>query len=184
MRHRFPPIPPDGLWIFGYGSLMWDPGFEYVRAARATLPGWHRRMSMIATNSYGRPSRPGLAAGLHPRGSVEGVAFLVAPDKCPEILNVLSKREWAYLAVMAPMRLADGSSVRALTYLASPVNGRFRATQPVGDFLKRLSHGVGRKGYAADYVRQSAEALSAHGVRQSDLHDLVPVIAGGTRFRR
>ncbi|MGD1934448.1 MAG: gamma-glutamylcyclotransferase [Candidatus Phaeomarinobacter sp.] len=184
MRHRTPPIGPDGLWIFGYGSLMWEPGFAYVRAERAVLPGWHRRMSMLATKSYGWPTRPGLAAGLHPGGTVDGVAFLVAPDICADILPVLAQREWAYLSIMAPVRLGDGTGVRALTYLANPVNGRFRLTQARGDFLRRLNHGIGRKGRAADYVRRSAEALSAHGVRASDLHELVPRIDGTRGNRR
>jgi len=176
MRHRTPPIGPDGLWIFGYGSLMWEPGFDHVRAEKAHLAGWHRRMSMVATKSYGWPSRPGLAAGLHPRGSVDGVAFLIAPDICDAVLPVLAAREWAYLSVMAPVRLADGSRVRALTYIAHPTNGRFRAGQSAGDFRRRLNHGVGRKGRAADYVLQSADALTGHGIRQSDLHDLRPLI--------
>ncbi len=157
---------------------MWEPGFDYVRAEHARLAGWHRRMSMIATKSYGWPSRPGMAAGLHPRGTVDGVAFLVAPEICADILPILAAREWAYLSIMAPVRLSGGDSVRALTYLANPVNGRFRLSQHEGDFLRRLNHGVGRKGRASDYVRLSAEALSDHGVRRSDLHDLVPLIDG------
>ena len=179
MRHRTPPIGPDGLWIFGYGSLMWEPGFAYRRAERAQVTGWHRRMSMMGSMSYGWVSRPGLAAGLHPGGVVDGIAFLLAPEDCPATLPVLSAREWAYLAVMAPARLASGERVRALTYVAHPTNGRFHPHRPRGDFLRRLNHGVGRKGAAADYLRLSAEALTAHGVYLSDLHDLVPLIDRG-----
>lgn len=179
MRHRTPPIGPDGLWIFGYGSLMWEPGFEYVRAERALVTGWHRRMSMMFTKSYGWSSRPGMAAGLHPGGTVDGIAFLMAPDICKTMLPVLAKREWAYLSVMAPARLAGGERVRALTYIANPTNGRFHMVRPAGDFLRRLNHGVGSKGHAADYVRLSANALTAHGVRTSDLHDLVPHVDSG-----
>ncbi len=180
MRHRSPPISPAGLWIFGYGSLMWEPGFEYVRAERARVTGWHRRMSMIATTSYGWSSRPGLAAGLHPGGTVEGVAFLLTEAQAADALPTLSRREWAYLAAMVPARLAGGDRVSALTYLAHPTNGRFRTAQPRGDFLRRLNTGLGRKGRAADYVRLSADALTRHGVRHSDLHALLPHITGRT----
>jgi len=179
MRHRPPPIGPDGLWIFGYGSLMWEPGFDYVRAERALVTGWHRRMSMMGTTSYGWVSRPGMAAGLHPGGTVEGVAFLLAPDACASTLPILSAREWAYLAVMAPARLGTGERVRALTYVANPTNGRFTGKPARRDFLLRLNHGVGRKGTTADYVRLSAKALTAHGARRSDLHDLLPWINSG-----
>ncbi len=172
MRHRTPDYGPEGLWIFGYGSLMWEPGFAHARAEPALVAGWHRRMSMVATKSYGWPGRPGLAAGLHPGGTVDGVAFLIPAAQVADVIEVLSRREWAYLTAEVTARLRGGARVRALTYVAHPTNGRFRMTQDSRDFLRRLHHGRGRKGHTADYVVESAAALDAHGVKQSDLHEL------------
>lgn len=184
MRHALPRPGGDGLWVFGYGSLMWEPGFAFARAEAAVVAGWHRRMSMVATTSYGAPAaRPGLAAGLHPGGTVTGIAFLLPPEGLDEALARLSWRERHYLSVMVPARLVSGARVRALTFAAHGTNGRFRAAQPRGDFLRRLAAGRGTKGHAAEYVRKSAAALSEYGVRTSDLHALTARLAQAQALR-
>lgn len=172
MRHAFPQPGGEGLWVFGYGSLMWEPGLTYLRAEAALVAGWHRRMSMVATTSYGWPGRPGLAAGLHPGGTVAGIAFLLPAAGLADQLARLSWRERHYLAVAVHARLESGARVRALAFVAHAGSGRFRPVQPRGDFLRRLAAGHGRKGATRDYVRRSAEALSASGIRMSDLHPL------------
>ncbi len=177
-------MTPDGVWVFGYGSLMWEPGFEHRHAELAHVRGWHRRMSMIATTSYGWTGRPGLAAGLHPGGSVTGVAFLIAHAHADEALAYLERREHSYLKAVVPALLQSGARVRALTYVAHGGNGRFRAEHDDADLVRRLAHGRGRKGHAADYVRKSAAALTAHGVRDSDLHRLLPRITRAGLNRR
>ena len=170
---RLSTFSSSGLWIFGYGSLMWDPGFFHTDVQKAEVAGWHRRMSMVSTKSYGWAGRPGLAAGLHPGGTVAGLAFFVPQTHVPEVLAVLAGREWAYRCQFVTARLANGERVKALTYVSQYLTPHFRPVQPVPELMKRLAHGVGRRGSTWDYVARSAASLSAHGVRRSDLHTLV-----------
>src|SRR5690606_27267148 len=104
-------LPPPGapFWVFGYGSLMWDPGFAYEERGDAILHGWHRRFCIVSHHYRGTPERPGLVLGLDRGGSCRGVAFRVDEARRAEVVAYLWAREMrngVYRPHRAPLRLA------------------------------------------------------------------------------
>ena len=81
------------FWVFGYGSLIWNPGFDHLEAAKARLPGYHRALCVRSHVHRGTPERPGLVFGLDRGGSCVGMAFRVSGDKRGEVLDYLRARE-------------------------------------------------------------------------------------------
>ena len=81
-------VETDGgrpLWVFAYGSLMWDPGFAYVHCAPAVLKGYRRAFCVLSMSHRGTPERPGLVLGLAPGGTCRGVVYRVAPEQEAEV---------------------------------------------------------------------------------------------------
>ena len=108
------------LWVFGYGSLMWRPGFEYLERRAARLNGYRRRACVLSTTHRGTPERPGVVMGLDRGGACRGIAYLVDADRAREVEDYLDARELVYTgyrSVRVPVRLADGETVSALTYV-------------------------------------------------------------------
>ncbi len=115
------PEPHGELWVFGYGSLMWRPGFAYSLKCRATLRGWRRCLCIYSHVYRGTPDRPGLVLGLDRGGACSGVAFRVDAARREATIRYLREREQAtevYIERMAPITLDGGGRVRALTYVA------------------------------------------------------------------
>ena len=108
----------DGtLWVFGYGSLMWNPGFVHLRAEKAVLHGAHRALCIYSTHYRGTPDKPGLVFGLKAGGSCVGMAFEVAAADREAVIAYLRAREqisMVYHEVVRPVRLASGETVGAL----------------------------------------------------------------------
>src|SRR5215218_3255850 len=88
-----PPLPHGDLWVFAYGSLMWNPEFEYVRSAPAMLRGYHRSFCVYSTRYRGTPEQPGLVLGLDRGGSCRGIAYQIAAAKVERMLHDLWERE-------------------------------------------------------------------------------------------
>src|SRR4051812_41640052 len=88
-----PSLPGGDLWVFGYGSLMWDPGFEYLRSAPAMLRGYHRSFCVCSTRYRGTPEQPGLVLGLDRGGACRGIGFLIADACVDAVLRNLWERE-------------------------------------------------------------------------------------------
>src|SRR5512145_1517750 len=96
------------LWVFGYGSLMWQPGFAFVENVPGRLWGWRRSLCIYSTIYRGTPEEPGLVLGLEPGGSCRGIAFRVAAAQADETLAYLRDREMrtnVYREILAPIRL-------------------------------------------------------------------------------
>jgi cation transport protein ChaC len=92
---RSAPPPPDGrdLWVFAYGSLIWDPGFEFAEARPALLRGYHRAFCLYSKRYRGTPERPGLVLGLDRGGACRGLAYRVAAQLVPATWAYLWERE-------------------------------------------------------------------------------------------
>src|SRR5277367_7085631 len=98
-------------WVFGYGSLMWRPGFSFVERRAATLHGRRRAFCIYSVHHRGTPARPGLVLGLAPGGSVRGVAYRVADERWGDVIAYLREREQpteTYVESSAVVRLAGG----------------------------------------------------------------------------
>ena len=126
------------IWIFGYGSLMWNPGFEHLEAAPALLRGYHRDFCIYSHRHRGTPERPGLVLGLAPGGSCQGMAFRVAGTRAQAVLEYLHEREmgpYVYDARWVPVT-AGGRRLRAHTYVADVRHANFGGKQPPAALFK------------------------------------------------
>jgi cation transport protein ChaC len=106
-------------WVFGYGSLMWNPGFPYLRAVPARISGYHRKLCVYSFHYRGSPEKPGLVFGLDRGGSCLGMAFEVAAADWAQTWDYLRKREqvtMVYRELFKQVRLQNGAEVMALTY--------------------------------------------------------------------
>lgn len=156
------------IWIFGYGSLIWRPGFSFEERHPATLRGYHRSLCVISHVHRGTRERPGLVLGLDRGGACRGIVYRVTADAAPGVLAYLREREQAtavYLERYARVRLDDGREVRALAYVVDRGHEQYAGRLPQDELLRLVRQGVGISGANPDYVRNTHAHLVALGVR-------------------
>jgi glutathione-specific gamma-glutamylcyclotransferase len=165
---RYPVCPAgEDLWVFGYGSLMWKPGFAHVEKLPARLYGAHRALCVYSFRHRGTPERPGLVMGLDRGGSTQGMAFRVAAEHAEETIAYLTQREqinYVYRDVFHPLTLADGRKTRALVYLMDRTSAQYAGRLSKSEILKFVEQGHGESGPCRDYVLNTIEALAALGI--------------------
>src|SRR5215207_5271716 len=155
------------LWVFGYGSLIWRPGFSYLERRVARLIGAHRALCVYSWGHRGTPDRPGLVLGLDRGGTCRGVAFRVAADERENVVAYLREREQVtsvYLERMREIRFADGSAGRALTYLVDRSHGQYAGKLDEETQLRFVADAVGQSGANRDYVIATAAHLAELGM--------------------
>ncbi|MCI5075167.1 gamma-glutamylcyclotransferase [Oricola sp.] len=168
----------DDFWVFGYASLMWKPGFDYVEKRRARLYGYHRSLCITSYEHRGTRERPGLVMGLDRGGSCVGVAFRVAGEKGERVMAYLRERELVtnvYLERSATMALEKGPKTSAVAYVADRSHGQYAGRLSVEDAVERVCGAVGGMGPNEDYVINTAEHIRLLGIRD---HWLEHVVAG------
>ena len=166
------PVSDGALWVFGYGSLMWRPGFTYARRSKALLRGWRRSLCVYSHVYRGSPGRPGLVLGLDRGGACPGVAFEVDAALREATIRYLRERELAtavYLERIAPVTLECGDRVLALTYVADRLHGQYAGRLDREAMLEYVRAGKGKSGHNAEYVLETYDHLLALGVRDPDL---------------
>jgi cation transport protein ChaC len=157
----------DDLWVFGYGSLMWRPGFPFVERRHAHLYGYHRSLCVLSHVHRGTPDNPGLVLGLDRGGRCHGVAFRVATPEAEATVHYLREREQVtavYLERRLPVRLDDGRKVAALAYVADKNHAQYAGRLSFEDVLRLVRQGQGVSGRNPDYVRSTHEHLLGMGV--------------------
>jgi cation transport protein ChaC len=158
---------PDDLWVFGYGSLMWRPGFPYLERRHAHLYGYHRSLCIFSHVHRGTPDNPGLVLGLDRGGRCHGVAFRVAAQEIDATIHYLREREQAtavYLERRLPVRIGDGEIVNALAYVADRKHPQYAGRLSFDEVLKLVRQGRGVSGANPDYVRSTHEHLLGMGI--------------------
>ncbi|MEM7443390.1 MAG: gamma-glutamylcyclotransferase [Pseudomonadota bacterium] len=176
------PMPPveyfvdegSELWVFGYGSLMWKPGFDAVESCKARLYGYHRRFCIYSFRHRGTPSKPGLVLGLDRGGSCHGMAFRVAADNVREVTENLWRREMVsgvYRPIMTQIDL-DGRRVLAGTFVADPRHRQYCAEHDPAILTELVAQGVGESGENPEYLFNTVARLDELGLRDRVLHDL------------
>jgi cation transport protein ChaC len=175
MADLFEAWPADKLdaWVFGYGSLMWDPCFRYVETRRALLRGYHRALCIRSFINRGTPEKPGLALGLDRGGSCSGFAFHLDPDDLTAGKTVLWQREMrngVYRPKVLPVRLAGGERVPALVFVARPDHPQYAGELNTREAAALVAQGIGAYGTALDYLRNVVRHLDAFGIADCPLH--------------
>jgi len=164
------------LWVFGYGSLMWQPGFAYEERQLATLHGFHRALCVLSHHHRGTPDQPGVVLGLDRGGSCRGVAFRVAKAKGDETIAYLRAREqvtMVYRETQHRVRLADGRVVEAVAYTVDRAHKQYAARLDRPDLLRLVQQGIGVSGANPDYVRATHQHLHDLGLHDATLAWLV-----------
>ena len=173
---------PEPDWVFGYGSLIWNPGFDYQETVLARVHGY-RRSFCIRSNRYrGTPAAPGVVLGLAQGGSCIGMAFRLDPAHRAAAVKSLFDREMPgqlYVPRMVEaLPLTGAPPVRALTFVANTTHAAFMLL-PDEEVLRRLRHCGGERGPNLEYALRTHESLRAHGVRCTVLERLVRSLSMG-----
>jgi cation transport protein ChaC len=165
------------FWVFGYGSLMWRPGFPFEARVRARLYGSHRSLCIYSWVHRGTRERPGLVLGLDRGGSCIGTAYQVAPCDRDEVIAYLRAREQptaVYLERVRPVLIEDGTarSVEAVCYVADRNHPQYAGALPVERLAEIVLEGRGSSGANPDYVASTVEHLDEQGIHDPVLREV------------
>jgi cation transport protein ChaC len=174
------------FWVFGYGSLMWRPGFPHRVAVPALLRGAHRSLCVYSHVHRGTRERPGLVLGLDNGGACRGIAFAVTPEDQEGVLTYLRERELVtsvYREVRREIRLLGDppETVSAIAYVVDRSHPQYAGTLPRETLLAHVLAGEGRSGANTDYVVNTARHLRSLGLRDATLDWLAEEIASRVR---
>ena len=161
------------VWVFAYGSLLWNPAFEVAEQAAAVLHGWHRAFCIRLTRFRGTPEQPGLMMSLVPGGCCRGALFRIGSDRVLESLRKLWRREMTVKPANTPPRWVVAkvgrTAVRAIVFAANR-NGPNYVTGLTGEQIASvLCKAVGHWGSGAEYLLQTVKHLERHGIRDANL---------------
>lgn len=162
----------EDFWVFGYGSLMWRPGFDFEERTLATVRGYRRALCVYSHHHRGTPERPGLVLGLDRGGACKGVAFRVPPANAADVLAYLRSREqvtMVYREVKLRAALADGRRVSALSYAVDRTHPQYAGALDVLELERFVGQGIGVSGANPDYVRATCKHLEEIGIRDVTL---------------
>lgn len=162
------------MWVFGYGSLLWNPGFEVAESIIATLPGYGRSFSMRSIHHRGTEDAPGLVLALDRQHGVTctGMALRVAPGKEDETLAYLRDRELissAYLEKMLEITLSDDRRVNAVVYVIDEAHVQYCGGLPLEEQAQIIASAVGGRGPNTEYLYNTADHLRSVGLDDPDL---------------
>jgi cation transport protein ChaC len=179
---------PEDLWVFGYGSLIWRPGFAFVERVLARIVGLHRSLCVYSFVHRGTPERPGLVLGLDRGGACRGIAYRVTAKDRPATLAYLRAREQAtsvYLETIRAARLESKPERRvdAVCYIADRGHVQYAGRLSLEKQLHLVRQGHGKSGHDRDYVLETVGALESLGIRDAGLHLLAERLKGAHEAR-
>lgn len=169
------------LWVFAYGSLMWNPDFAHDEARTARLGGYHRAMCILSHQWRGTPERPGLVMGLDRGGSCRGRAFRVAAPKVPAVMDHIYRREMSagvYVPRFVPVALDDGRRVEAWAFIARHGHPQYLADSTPERLAALIRQGHGQAGPCRDYLANTIIQLEALGLSGDGLKRLLALVDG------
>lgn len=172
---------PAETWFFGYGSLMWNPGFAFEEARRARLTGYHRAFCVYSIHYRGTQRQPGLVLGLDRGGVCDGIAFRVAPAESAAALAYLRRRELIYGVYrerLVPIDVAEGGggasrTVWATTFIAERAHPAYAGCLPLHREAVFIRRSAGQGGTNLDYLLSTLRHLQQFGIREPRLDRLL-----------
>ncbi len=173
----------EDLWVFGYGSLIWRPGFDHLERLPARLTGAHRGLCVFSHVHRGTPEKPGLVLGLDLGGACRGIAYRVAASRRAETLAYLRAREQVTMVYRETVRsvalLSDPERrVSAVCYMVDRGHPQYAGRLDLATQLHLVRQGHGQSGANRDYVLSTVNALEALGLYDRDLHLLAERLRG------
>lgn len=171
----------EARWVFGYGSLMWRPGFGFVERSSATLHGRRRAFCIYSVHHRGTYERPGLVLGLAPGGAVRGVAYRVDEADWPDVYAYLLEREQpteTYVEARRHVRLADGQRVEAVVFLSDVGHPQWAGPLSPERQAELIRGAVGLSGPNEDYLRDLVSHLRQEGIVDATLERVLALVDG------
>ena len=162
------------LWVFAYGSLIWDPAVHVNEFRVAMLPGWRRRFCLTITGSRGTLERPGLMAALDEGGVCEGVAFRIPGEIVDRETEVMWMREMfagSYEPTFVPVSTPQGD-IEALTFVADRSNERYLPDLSLAEAAAIIAHAEGYNGPNFEYLDLLCAHLAELGLNDSEMAEL------------
>ncbi len=169
---------PDRVWVFGYGSLIWNPAFHFAERRIARLYGYHRQFCLRLQAGRGSPESPGLMLALERGGSCHGVAYRIAPHHLESELDVLWRREMgsmSYQPVWAAVRTPKGIE-HAIALTVNRHHERYVRGLAEEETVRLLMHGVGPLGSCCEYLFDTVAHMRELGIRDRRLERLEAAI--------
>jgi cation transport protein ChaC len=173
--------PASDIWLFGYGSLMWNPAIEFAERRAGMVHGWHRRFCLWLHMGRGSLDNPGLMLALDRGGRCAGMLFRIPAADARDELLLAWRRELftnAYHSRWVTARTSDGP-VRAVTFVANRTHRRYAGRLDEGLVAARLASAAGSLGSCATYLAETLTALRSIGLRDRALERLQRLAAGG-----
>ncbi|MGH1412646.1 MAG: gamma-glutamylcyclotransferase [Pelagimonas sp.] len=163
------------LWVFGYASLLWNPGFKVAESQPARLSGYARSFCMYSIHHRGSEEKPGLVLALdeHDGTACDGLALRAEPGTEDAALEYLRERELvsaAYLERVLQVELASGEKVEAVSYVIDPHHVQYTGELTLEEQAQIIAQAHGGRGPNCDYLYNTAAHLDELGVPDADLH--------------
>ena len=169
----------EDLWVYAYGSLMWDPGLLFEEVRLADADGYQRRFTSKITIGRGSPDRPALMLSLHPHpGTCRGLAFRIAADLAEEESAILWRREMllgGYSALLVPMNTPQGT-ITALVFAANTAHSSYVEELPLNETADLIARGSGVMGTNREYLEQLASQLKVLEIEDPYVHQLLECV--------
>lgn len=168
----------SNIWIFGYGSLIWKPGFDYIKKENAQLNDYHRSLCVLSVEHRGTYENPGLVLGLDRGGVCEGVAFMIDSQKKKEIYDYLWEREMSrdiYLPQHLDVKIQD-KFVKALTFVVNDQHEDYKGQLEWAEKEKLIMQGQGKSGHCFDYLKNTVNHLKELGIADQNLESALESI--------
>ncbi|MDB5880677.1 MAG: putative cation transport protein [Ramlibacter sp.] len=165
----------EDLWVFGYGSLIWRPDFEFAERRPAKVHGWHRALKMWSRINRGTPERPGLVFGMLSGGSCQGMVFRIPRHSGREVLTQLWSREMV-TGVYDPKWLncqTSHGAVRALAFTLSRKSPNHTGVLSDDEYRRIFAQASGKYGTTLEYAHRTLEELRLHNIRDRRLERLL-----------
>lgn len=173
--------PQGDVWLFGYGSLIWNPMIRFAESRVARITGWHRAFCLATPAGRGTVDNPGLVLGLDQGGHCDGVAFRIADEMVEPELAMLWKREMLAAAYVPRwLDLLDRSGHRfasGIAFTIDPNCGRYDGGLPRDQIVRRLATASGALGSSAEYLFNTCKSLRAHGIQDDEIERLQNEVA-------
>ncbi|MDE0590304.1 gamma-glutamylcyclotransferase [Halocynthiibacter sp. C4] len=162
------------LWVFGYGSLIWRPGFEFRSKQIARLSGYRRSFCMRSIHYRGTAEQPGLVLALDREEGVhcDGIGFEIAPEQADQTLEYLRERElisYAYNEATLPLDLKDGRQVMAVTFVMNPEHDQYCGRLSLEEQAEIIARAEGTFGPNVDYLENTTSHLRELGIEDPEL---------------
>ncbi|MEQ9491684.1 MAG: gamma-glutamylcyclotransferase [Alphaproteobacteria bacterium] len=173
--------PPGPVWVFAYGSLIWNPAFDFAEKKRGRLYGYHRSFCLWTPVGRGTPENPGLVLALKRGGSCNGLLYRLHDDADRQIeeLDIIWAREMvtgSYVPSWFRIETETGP-VTAISFAINPACDRFAAELGMAEAARAIATAHGRLGPCYEYLENTVQALNDMNIVDSRLHGLRDEVA-------